>query len=792
MNIIQNSIIYIVSILFLTQNIQAQYIVSLIEDVDNNSYCNGTVELNVDSSTAPHTYLWNTGATTKDLLGVCVGIYTVTVTDVNGCEWALEATVNRSGSWCNLDNEDFLFYNGYDCTITSAPEGTLEVQFLNIESPIEYIYEWSNGATTNPITELSVGTYSVTIIDPLVPNCQRVQHFNVSANNNSSCIPAPAHPHDTYNNETNNTQNPPIIVNEVSSRKQNWGASSMDAEYIELLVVGDGTCNDVDIRGFIIDDNNGDFSNPNLFKYQTGIAQGHNRFKYIDRWTNVPLGSRILLYNNYNKDPSITLANDPTDANNDNIYILPINDSGIEGAGSKPRISNDSYSNVGYGTGSWEYIKLRNKQDAAQIRYPDGTYCHGFSYDISQNKMTGGPDNLRIPHSGYGRVFSFKGGDYKNINNYTITSVTNAQSQTPGLSNNTQNQQFTQDLLNECGPNNPPVIINEFSSGEDGTQQEYIELLVVGNGENCVFDMRGFIIDDNNGDYSNQIQGSGISAGHLKFPNYSFYNDVPVGSLIVIYNNRDKNPLIGEQDVSDNDEDGVYIISSAYLKSNEFVPSFIEPYDYQYGQLVYESHSLAWGFIAGFNDHDAIQVRYPNGEYCHGISYGSNSTYINGGSDDLLIQEASSRNKNYSFTTGEAKDKSNFLVGMFDQDETPGTPNNTANSSYIEDLNNCNNTYTLRKTHLNFNIPQPPPKIFPNPFTSNITIEINTTNTKEVIEIELKDIIGKSVHQNTTILIRGKNILSIEPNRNLAQGVYYLSITSNGETLYSEKVICLK
>ncbi|MEM7039935.1 MAG: hypothetical protein AAF570_23380, partial [Bacteroidota bacterium] len=48
------------------------------------------------------------------------------------------------------------------------------------------------------------------------------------------------------------------------------------------------------------------------------------------------------------------------------------------------------------------------------------------------------------------------------------------------------------------------AIVYEFSNGTTGSQ-EYIELVVIGpdGNENCgPVDLRGFIVDDNNGDFS--------------------------------------------------------------------------------------------------------------------------------------------------------------------------------------------------------------------------------------------------------------------------------------------------
>lgn len=125
--------------------------------------CNGSVALNfTTTTTAPYTYLWNNGATTQNISGVCAGTYSVTVTDANTCTATastaitapapLTATVAVTNALCN---------NTCNGAITVTASGGTAV------------YQYSlNGApnqASNSYSALCDGAYTVQVQD--VNNC---------------------------------------------------------------------------------------------------------------------------------------------------------------------------------------------------------------------------------------------------------------------------------------------------------------------------------------------------------------------------------------------------------------------------------------------------------------------------------------------------------------------------------------------------------------------------------------------------------------------------------------------
>ena len=116
---------------------------------------NGSVDLTVLSGEAPYTYQWNNGATTEDISDLGIGIYTVTTTDANGCTGLASATITQPNQLMA-----FCFGTDTDC---SGTNGSAFVTAVGGKGP--YNYAWSNGINTLFISNLTPGTYTVTVTD---------------------------------------------------------------------------------------------------------------------------------------------------------------------------------------------------------------------------------------------------------------------------------------------------------------------------------------------------------------------------------------------------------------------------------------------------------------------------------------------------------------------------------------------------------------------------------------------------------------------------------------------------
>ena len=169
-----------------------------------NSSCgnaNGSINLTVTNGTAPFTYQWSNNATTEDLTGLIAGTYSVTVTSGTGCPGSLIIIITSSSA-LNLTqthvNSTCGNANG-SINLTTSPVGN-------------YNYIWSNGATTEDISNLIAGIYYVTaystgtqcsaVLSIQITNTSGIlteSHVNASCGNSNGSINFTITPAGNYN-----------------------------------------------------------------------------------------------------------------------------------------------------------------------------------------------------------------------------------------------------------------------------------------------------------------------------------------------------------------------------------------------------------------------------------------------------------------------------------------------------------------------------------------------------------------------------------------------------------------
>jgi gliding motility-associated-like protein len=139
-----------------------QTVVNTIINVSCQNSDDGAVDLGVSGGTVPYTYAWsNNGGTGEELLGAEAGTYTVTVTDANGCTTTETATITST----NAAITSSITHTNANCETNTLGTADLTVN----GGAGGFTFFWSNFATSEDVTALDAGTYSVVITD--ADNC---------------------------------------------------------------------------------------------------------------------------------------------------------------------------------------------------------------------------------------------------------------------------------------------------------------------------------------------------------------------------------------------------------------------------------------------------------------------------------------------------------------------------------------------------------------------------------------------------------------------------------------------
>ncbi|MFM1874330.1 MAG: hypothetical protein RL266_67 [Bacteroidota bacterium] len=127
----------------------------------------GVINLNVSggSDCDNYSYSWvgpdGFTSSSKDLSGLEAGTYSVTVTDVNGCTLVNSIDLTEPAA---IDLQAFPnTYNGFNVTCFGDGDGAINLEVTG--GTAGYVYDWSNGESTQDIDSLFVGTYIVLVTD---------------------------------------------------------------------------------------------------------------------------------------------------------------------------------------------------------------------------------------------------------------------------------------------------------------------------------------------------------------------------------------------------------------------------------------------------------------------------------------------------------------------------------------------------------------------------------------------------------------------------------------------------
>ena len=128
----------------------------------------GAIDMSVSGGTLPYTFVWKdqnntTIGTTEDLSNLSVGTYFCTITDANGCVFTTNSQIITTNAELSaiVTSQTNVLINGQNT-------GAIDITVTGGVMP--YSYLWNTGSTTEDVTNLTAGSYSVVITDQV--GCQ--------------------------------------------------------------------------------------------------------------------------------------------------------------------------------------------------------------------------------------------------------------------------------------------------------------------------------------------------------------------------------------------------------------------------------------------------------------------------------------------------------------------------------------------------------------------------------------------------------------------------------------------
>jgi gliding motility-associated-like protein len=133
---------------------------TLIE-THTNATCSALTDANIYTQVSgglpPYYFIWNNGATSRNLMGVGSGSYSVAVTDNNGCIANINVITISEPSVIGVA------VTATNIACEANTSGSIDISITGGTSP--YQYQWNNNTASQDLTNIAPGNYSMTVTD---------------------------------------------------------------------------------------------------------------------------------------------------------------------------------------------------------------------------------------------------------------------------------------------------------------------------------------------------------------------------------------------------------------------------------------------------------------------------------------------------------------------------------------------------------------------------------------------------------------------------------------------------
>ncbi len=139
------------------------------QNISCSSGNNGQIDISVSGGTTAYSYVWSNGATTQDVTGLGAGTYGITVTDANGCQTIASYVITPPTTLSATETH-------VDVLCNAGTTGSIDLSVTG-GSPA-YTYQWSNAATTEDLSGIGAGSFTVTVTD--ISGCTATQSVTIA------------------------------------------------------------------------------------------------------------------------------------------------------------------------------------------------------------------------------------------------------------------------------------------------------------------------------------------------------------------------------------------------------------------------------------------------------------------------------------------------------------------------------------------------------------------------------------------------------------------------------------